>query len=226
MGRPRVPPPVAELHRLYHEQQMSTPALARYYGVSKGTIYNWFAAFGIAARSISAGVTLAQTGKRHTPAHNAAIARGSVGKVCDHMAGRNNPIFTHSESGQHYSRGGRRADLDNRYFRSRWESNWARYLNWLVALGEIQGWEYEVDTFEFAAIKRGNRSYTPDFKVTNKDGSIEYHEVKGWMDDTSRVKLDRMARYYPDVRIVLIDGPAYKAVAREMQRVIPHWETG
>ena len=61
------------------------------------------------------------------------------------------------------ARGGKRADLANRYFRSSWEAKWARYLNWLASLHEIWGWEYEPQTFEFVEIKKGTRFYTPDF---------------------------------------------------------------
>ena len=53
--------------------------------------------------------------------------------------------------------GGRRDDLDGLFVRSSWEANYARYLNWLVKLGEIKGWEYEADTFAFDKIKRGTR---------------------------------------------------------------------
>src|SRR5215471_1288173 len=61
--------------------------------------------------------------------------------------------------------GGRRKDLDDRYFRSSWEANYARYLNFLKSRGEIHDWQYESNTFWFHKIKRGTRSYTPDFKV-------------------------------------------------------------
>lgn len=121
-------------------------------------------------------------------------------------------------------RGGKREDLGNLYVRSTWEANYARYLNWLQAHGEILSWEFEPDTFEFHRIKKGTRFYTPDFKVTNKDGSVEYHEVKGWMNPASKTKLARMARYYPDVKIVLIDGPVYRTLAKQLRGLIPTWE--
>lgn len=125
-----------------------------------------------------------------------------------------------------YSRGkmGKREDLNGLYVRSSWEANYARYLNWLVSIGQIARWEYEPDTFEFTAIKRGTRSYTPDFKVYENDGRVAYHEVKGWMDQPSRTRLERMARYYPDVQIVLIDAPVYRALARDVRRLIANWE--
>ena len=125
-----------------------------------------------------------------------------------------------------YSRGrqGKRADLDDLYVRSSWEANYARYLNWLKEIGEIKDWEYEPETFWFHTIKRGTRSYTPDFRVTNPDGSIEYHEVKGWMDQRSRTKLARMAKYYPEIPIVLIDAAVYKGIAANASSIVPNWE--
>lgn len=124
------------------------------------------------------------------------------------------------------ARGGKRPDLNNKYFRSSWEANWARYLNWLKDVGEVVAWEFEPQTFEFAAIKRGARFYTPDFRVVNKDGSVEFHEVKGYMDATSATKLRRMAKYHPGVRVVVIDKPAYRSVANKVSSLIPMWEHG
>ncbi len=125
----------------------------------------------------------------------------------------------------HYSKSGKREDLGGLYVRSSWEANYARYLTWLVEIGEIASWEYEPDTFEFTKIKRGSRFYTPDFKIINPDNSIEYHEVKGWMDPKSKTKLRRMAKYYPEIKLVLIDGDCYHAIAKQVRKIIPHWET-
>lgn len=90
------------------------------------------------------------------------------------------------------------------WFRSSWEVIYAKYLQFMKEGGAINGWEYEVDTFWFEKIKRGVRSYKPDFKVWYANGEVEYHEVKGWMDAKSKTKLKRMAKYHPDVKIVLI----------------------
>lgn len=118
---------------------------------------------------------------------------------------------------------GKRDDLGGLFVRSRWEANYARYLNWLITMGEIKSWEYEADEFMFP-VKRGNVRYLPDFKITNNDGSIEYHEVKGYMDDDSRVKLKRMEKYYPDIKLVLIDSDAYKSIEKTMSRILEDWE--
>jgi hypothetical protein len=119
---------------------------------------------------------------------------------------------------------GKRGDLGGLYVRSAWEANYARYLNWLIQIGQIKDWDYEPDTFEFHKIKRGTRFYTPDFKITNTDGSIEYHEIKGWMDAKSNTQLKRMAKYYPDVKVKVIDADAYKALKRDVSNFILFWE--
>ena len=120
--------------------------------------------------------------------------------------------------------GGRRSDLDDRYFRSAWEANWARYLNWLIDQGQVKTWCFESETFEFP-VKRGSKFYTPDFKVINADDSVEYHEVKGYMDQPSRTKLERMARYYPTVRVIVIDKATYYDVAHKIGKSLDGWET-
>jgi hypothetical protein len=110
------------------------------------------------------------------------------------------------------------------YFRSSWEANYGRYLEWLRANGQIKKWEHEPETFWFEAIKRGTRSYLPDFRVTEINGRIEYHEVKGWMDDRSKTKIRRMAKYHPTVILKVIDGKAYKALAKQVSRLVEGWE--
>lgn len=130
-----------------------------------------------------------------------------------------------AENSHTWGNGGKRADLDGKYFRSSWEANYARYLNWLIAQRQIVSWEYEVDTFEFRPIKRGTRFYTPDFKIHNLNGSIEYHEIKGYMDRRSATKLKRMAKYYPAVKVVLIDSDAYKTLAKTARHLVTNWES-
>lgn len=111
-----------------------------------------------------------------------------------------------------------------KYYRSRWEANYARYLEWLVQKKQIKSWSHESTTFWFEEIKRGVCSYLPDFDVELLDDSIEHHEVKGYMDPKSKTKLKRMARYHPNVKIVLIGAKNYKAIERAVCRLVPGWE--
>jgi hypothetical protein len=121
------------------------------------------------------------------------------------------------------SASGKREDLDNRYFRSAWEANYARYLNWSKEQATIQTWEYEPQTFIFHGVTRGVLTYTPDFKVINSDGSYEWHEVKGYMDRVSKAKLKRMAKFYPDEKVIVIGPDEYKAIAK-WKALFSDWE--
>jgi hypothetical protein len=110
------------------------------------------------------------------------------------------------------------------FFRSRWEANYARYLEWLKAQGAIAEWEYEPQTFWFEKIRRGTRSYLPDFRVTENNGSVAYHEVKGWMDAKSRTKIKRMAIYHKEVRLIVVPAKTYRSMNVDLCRLVPEWE--
>ena len=110
------------------------------------------------------------------------------------------------------------------YFRSKWEANYGAYLEWLRAGGHIKRWEHEPETFWFLAIKRGVRSYLPDFRVTENDGRVVYHEVKGWMDGRSKTKIARMRRYYPQVVLLVVDRAQYASIRTKVAGLVPGWE--
>jgi len=110
-----------------------------------------------------------------------------------------------------------------KYYRSKWEANYARYLEFLRLKGRVASWEHEPEVFWFDGIKKGVTNYTPDFRVTNINGSIEYHEVKGWMDPKSVTKIKRMKKYHPSVNLLVIDASIYKSIA-QWSRLIPGWE--
>lgn len=112
----------------------------------------------------------------------------------------------------------------NVYFRSRWEANYGRYLEWLRIKGEIYHWEHEPETFWFDGVKRGAVSYLPDFRVTLNSGGIEYHEVKGWMDTRSATKIRRMAKYHPQILLKVIESKQYATLKKQMSKIIKDWE--
>ena len=111
-----------------------------------------------------------------------------------------------------------------KYYRSRWESNYARYLEFLKSQGKIKDWFHEPKVFWFEGIKRGCVSYLPDFLVIENDGSEAYHEVKGWMDDRSKTKIKRMAKYFPKVKLVVVDSKGYKALSKTAAAIVPGWQ--
>lgn len=89
------------------------------------------------------------------------------------------------------------------FFRSWWEVDYACYLEILKKYKRIKEWEYEPKTFWFENIKRGTRSYLPDFRITEFNDTVYYVEVKGHMDDKSKTKLKRMKKYYPEVKLLM-----------------------
>lgn len=110
------------------------------------------------------------------------------------------------------------------YARSRWEANIARMLEFRRLAGDIITWEHEPVTFWFEKIKRGVRSYKPDFRVTEKGREPYFIEVKGWMDARSKTTLKRMAKYHPSVKIDLIDSKRYAVINKQLRHIIPNWE--
>lgn len=111
-----------------------------------------------------------------------------------------------------------------KFYRSRWEANYARYLQWLKDNKQISDWQHEPETFWFEQIKRGVRSYLPDFKVHEANGSVTYHEVKGWMDDRSKTIIKRMRKYHPNINLIVIDAKQYNALSKRISRLVPGWE--
>jgi hypothetical protein len=111
-----------------------------------------------------------------------------------------------------------------KFYRSRWEANYGRYLEFLRVNGKIQSWKHESKTFWFEGIKRGCRSYLPDFLVVNNDGTEEYHEVKGYMDSRSLTKLKRMKKYYPEVKLLVVGAEWFKANMKRLREFVPDIE--
>lgn len=98
------------------------------------------------------------------------------------MRGRSNPYSR--------TRSGKRTDLNDTFFRSRTEANYARYLNFMKV-----EWVFEPKDFYFDDVRRGCVSYTPDFYLPKEDRWVE---VKGWFDPKSKTKLKRFKKYYPE----------------------------
>ncbi len=131
---------------------------------------------------------------------------------------------------------GKRKDLGDQFFRSSWEANYARYLNF-----KKEKWEFEPKTFFFKNVKRGALSYTPDFFVDNK-----IIEIKGYFNSKDRGKINRFKKQYPKEFeklwfIIQKKGNnktteyikkigkenfiiEYSVIEKEYKKIIPHWE--
>jgi len=112
------------------------------------------------------------------------------------------------------------------FARSRWEANIARYFEFQKTHGKILAWKHEPKTFWFEKIKRGVRSYKPDFLITRPDGTEYYCEVKGWMDSRSRTTIKRMRIYFPEVTLDVIDAKRYRVLNQQCKNMIEGWEIG
>ena len=91
----------------------------------------------------------------------------------------------------------------NSYYRSKLELQYARYLENQKSRGLIKDFEHEPRVFWFLNIKRGIRSYLPDFRVDNLDDTCTWIEVKGYMDTKSATKIKRFRKYYPDEKLIV-----------------------
>ena len=137
----------------------------------------------------------------------------SKGRILSATA-RKNMSDAHSRrirsSGNHYQRGngGYREDLGHNV-RSNWEANFSRIL-------KLQGkdYEYEPVTFELD----NATSYTPDFRIEGV-----FYEVKGYLTETAKKKLDAFKSKFHDVPFVLINGVEYNKLRDEYQDKIL-WE--
>jgi hypothetical protein len=127
--------------------------------------------------------------------------------------------------GQRINVAGVRSDIGPMYFHSKMEANYARYLNLLQHMGVVESWRYEPETFWFLAIKRGTRSYKPDFRVlyANERAPV-YVEVKGYMDKKSKTKIGRFRKYYPQYRLEIVGQTEFAAIKRKWASAIPTWE--
>lgn len=161
------------------------------------------------AKKMMAKMTKEQLSERSYKAHMTRIKNGNIVK---------------ERKGCTWKSGWRNIGGIDKYYRSRWEANYARYLQWLKDQGKILDWLHEPMTFWFEDIKRGSCSYLPDFMVTELDGRRDCHEVKGWMDTRSATKLKRMKKYHPSIKVVLIQAEEYKSIEKTMKHIIEGWE--
>lgn len=73
------------------------------------------------------------------------------------------------------------------------EARYASHLHVLQQVGKIHSF-----CFERHNLKLADRTYyKPDFEVMLPDGTIEFHEVKGFMRDDANVKIKVAAAQFP-----------------------------
>ena len=110
------------------------------------------------------------------------------------------------------------------YFRSKWEANYALYLQWLKDLKEIKDWQYEpYPRYDFIVWENKKPrvlglGYLPDFKVINNDDSFYLVELKGRKQGMQKLK--RMAKYYPEIKIELVTQKEYMHLHKKLSKML------
>lgn len=105
------------------------------------------------------------------------------------------------------------------FFRSSWEFYYGIFLEKLKREGKIKDWRHEPKTFWFNEVKRGIRSYLPDYCITHLNDSEEWAEVKGYEDAASMTKMKRMAQFYPEVKIRLVGASWFKVNLKDCKEL-------
>lgn len=73
------------------------------------------------------------------------------------------------------------------------EARYAAILEARKIAGEIREWHFEAVTLRLGDDCR----YTPDFLVVLADGTLEFHETKGFWRDDAKVKVRVAASLFP-----------------------------
>lgn len=149
----------------------------------------------------------------------AAMTESHKTKISLALRGRLPPNMRYTNTYEHIQNGVYSINGREMYFRSKWEANVALYLDFLKNKGAIRDWHFESKWFEFP-IAHGTTRYLPDFEVINLDGSVEYWEVKGYMDSRSKTKLRRMKKYHPNVKLIIIEGSFMKNLKQNFSRLL------
>lgn len=92
--------------------------------------------------------------------------------------------------------------------RGTWELAYAKILDAWIAAGLIRSWSYE--SCRISTSGKVGSWYEPDFKVVAIDGSIVFHEVKGYLRTRAMAKI-AAARSCGN-RVVLITGKILSAL--------------
>jgi hypothetical protein len=106
---------------------------------------------------------------------------------------------------------GKRPDLNDVFFRSSWEANYARILNHLGV-----GWQYEPETFQVGEAE----TYTPDFRLD--DGTLI--EIKGWWTESGKRKVELFREKHPEFTLQTITRTEYTVLSKQYRSLIANWE--
>lgn len=115
-------------------------------------------------------------------------------------------------------RSGYRIGLGRNNFRSSWEANFARLLNYL----KIK-WRYEPMIF----ILGKKLLYTPDFQLLSENPwGATWIELKGRWKSQDKKKIVRFLAKFPEYKgkFKVIAGKEYRELEKLYKHLIPEWE--
>lgn len=127
------------------------------------------------------------------------------------FSGAGNPMFGKPSP---HRKGGYREDLGH-YVRSAWEADFARILK----LHSIE-YQYEPKTFELKMNGGEILHYTPDFYTESNN---TFYEIKGWMHDLDKEKIDLFQEQFPQYNFILISSTKFSEFALKYKKLIK-WE--
>jgi len=97
------------------------------------------------------------------------------------------------------------------------EKKYSIHLDNLRAEGSIYLWRFECQKFKLAT----KTWYMPDFKVLMMDGTIEFHETKGFLTHEANAKIKICAELFPEYIFRLVKEekttPEIKARAKALK---------
>jgi len=97
------------------------------------------------------------------------------------------------------------------------EEKYANYLEGLKVLGEIEDYKYEPIALRLAR----RTTYTPDFMVMLLDGTLEFHETKGFWEEDARVKIKVAANMFPFRFLAIKEKPKKSGGGWDIEEIKP-----
>jgi hypothetical protein len=85
------------------------------------------------------------------------------------------------------------------------EKRYAAHLEWRREAGEIVRWDFEPEKFRLAEI--GDACYlTPDFRLLMADGTVEFHDTKGWRtEEDAKIKIKWFRQRHPYPLVIVME---------------------
>jgi hypothetical protein len=181
----------------YEKENMTIAEIATFYDVSGGVINDWLKKFNIPRRQAGQQVGKPVSDKKRKSMEpfwqslkGRKLSQETRRKLSLAMSGINHPNY-----GKKMKHPGRYwvqcQDGSHVCMRSNWE---VTYSEWLTENG--YEWMYEPETF----VLNDGSAYTPDFWVPRLNA---YIEVKGWMRDEHKKKIDSFRSNYPELSLII-----------------------